>query len=167
MGFIDYIVQPLWETWAELVQPDCQEILDLLEDNREWYRSRIVVSPSDISARSSGGSSGRDSGGGAASKADGSPSAAEPVGVDEKSGAAEDDGAAAIEMEATTEALLQHPDISQSTSRNVSVNVTLTVQSIRTSAQTTAVAQPTAATSSSFHVPVPSDDPAGLQTTDV
>jgi len=47
VGFIDYIVHPLWETWADLVQPDCQEILDILEDNREWYRSRIVVSPDD------------------------------------------------------------------------------------------------------------------------
>ena len=37
MGFIDYIVHPLWETWADLVHPDAQDILDALEDNRDWY----------------------------------------------------------------------------------------------------------------------------------
>uniref|UniRef100_A0AAY4CR50 Phosphodiesterase n=1 Tax=Denticeps clupeoides TaxID=299321 RepID=A0AAY4CR50_9TELE len=41
VGFIDYIVHPLWETWADLVHPDAQEILDTLEDNREWYQSMI------------------------------------------------------------------------------------------------------------------------------
>lgn len=47
MGFIDYIVHPLWETWADLVHPDCQDILDTLEDNRDWYQNMIPVSPSD------------------------------------------------------------------------------------------------------------------------
>ena len=46
VGFIDYIVHPLWETWADLVQPDAQEILDALEENREWYQGQIPVSPS-------------------------------------------------------------------------------------------------------------------------
>ncbi|XP_004911040.1 cAMP-specific 3',5'-cyclic phosphodiesterase 4C isoform X1 [Xenopus tropicalis] len=46
VGFIDYIVHPLWETWADLVHPDAQEILDTLEDNREWYQSMIPQSPS-------------------------------------------------------------------------------------------------------------------------
>uniref|UniRef100_A0A672SDY6 Phosphodiesterase n=1 Tax=Sinocyclocheilus grahami TaxID=75366 RepID=A0A672SDY6_SINGR len=45
VGFIDYIVHPLWETWADLVHPDAQEILDTLEDNREWYQSLIPHSP--------------------------------------------------------------------------------------------------------------------------
>ncbi|KFZ61202.1 cAMP-specific 3',5'-cyclic phosphodiesterase 4D, partial [Antrostomus carolinensis] len=36
VGFIDFIAHPLWETWADLVHPDAQEILDTLEDNREW-----------------------------------------------------------------------------------------------------------------------------------
>lgn len=45
VGFIDYIVHPLWETWADLVHPDAQEILDMLEDNREWYQSMIPRSP--------------------------------------------------------------------------------------------------------------------------
>ncbi|XP_059100281.1 cAMP-specific 3',5'-cyclic phosphodiesterase 4C isoform X2 [Peromyscus eremicus] len=45
VGFIDYIAHPLWETWADLVHPDAQELLDTLEDNREWYQSRIPCSP--------------------------------------------------------------------------------------------------------------------------
>uniref|UniRef100_A0A8C8T7T7 3',5'-cyclic-AMP phosphodiesterase n=1 Tax=Peromyscus maniculatus bairdii TaxID=230844 RepID=A0A8C8T7T7_PERMB len=45
VGFIDYIAHPLWETWADLVHPDAQELLDTLEDNREWYQSRIPGSP--------------------------------------------------------------------------------------------------------------------------
>ncbi len=49
MGFIDYIVHPLWETWADLVHPDAQDILDTLEDNREWYQSMIPRSPSPTS----------------------------------------------------------------------------------------------------------------------
>nr|XP_028568501.1 cAMP-specific 3',5'-cyclic phosphodiesterase 4A isoform X2 [Podarcis muralis] len=46
VGFIDYIVHPLWETWADLVHPDAQDILDTLEDNRDWYHSMIPQSPS-------------------------------------------------------------------------------------------------------------------------
>ncbi|XP_055885166.1 cAMP-specific 3',5'-cyclic phosphodiesterase 4C-like isoform X5 [Biomphalaria glabrata] len=46
VGFIDYIVHPLWETWADLVYPDAQEILDTLEDNRDWYHASIPISPS-------------------------------------------------------------------------------------------------------------------------
>uniref|UniRef100_A0A3Q0T1W7 Phosphodiesterase n=1 Tax=Amphilophus citrinellus TaxID=61819 RepID=A0A3Q0T1W7_AMPCI len=50
VGFIDYIVHPLWETWADLVHPDAQDILDTLEDNREWYQSMIPHSPGSGSA---------------------------------------------------------------------------------------------------------------------
>ncbi|XP_042163604.1 cAMP-specific 3',5'-cyclic phosphodiesterase 4B isoform X1 [Oncorhynchus tshawytscha] len=46
VGFIDYIVHPLWETWADLVHPDAQDILDTLEDNRNWYQSMIPQRPS-------------------------------------------------------------------------------------------------------------------------
>uniref|UniRef100_A0AAQ4QWQ5 Phosphodiesterase n=1 Tax=Gasterosteus aculeatus aculeatus TaxID=481459 RepID=A0AAQ4QWQ5_GASAC len=46
VGFIDYIVHPLWETWADLVHPDAQDILDTLEDNRNWYQRMIPQSPS-------------------------------------------------------------------------------------------------------------------------
>ena len=49
VGFIDYIVHPLWETWADLVHPDAQDILDALEDNRDWYQSQIPVSLSSSS----------------------------------------------------------------------------------------------------------------------
>ena len=28
-------MHPLWETWADLVHPDAQDILDTLEDNRD------------------------------------------------------------------------------------------------------------------------------------
>lgn len=45
VGFIDYIVHPLWETWADLVHPDAQDILDTLEDNRGYYQSMIPPSP--------------------------------------------------------------------------------------------------------------------------
>lgn len=46
VGFIEYIVHPLWETWADLVHPDAQDILDTLEENRNWYHSMIPQSPS-------------------------------------------------------------------------------------------------------------------------
>uniref|UniRef100_A0A3B3CZS7 Phosphodiesterase n=1 Tax=Oryzias melastigma TaxID=30732 RepID=A0A3B3CZS7_ORYME len=49
VGFIDYVVHPLWETWADLVHPDAQDILETLEDNREWYQSMIPRSPSPTS----------------------------------------------------------------------------------------------------------------------
>lgn len=55
MGFIDYIVHPLWETWADLVHPDAQEILDTLESNRDWYQSMIPPSPPSEDARGSSG----------------------------------------------------------------------------------------------------------------
>ncbi|XP_033196544.1 phosphodiesterase dunce isoform X5 [Bombus vancouverensis nearcticus] len=45
VGFIDYIVHPLWETWAELVYPGARDILDNLEENRDWYHSMIPPSP--------------------------------------------------------------------------------------------------------------------------
>ena len=42
-------MHPLWETWADLVHPDAQDILDALEDNRDWYQSQIPVSPASSS----------------------------------------------------------------------------------------------------------------------
>ena len=39
---MDFIVHPLWESWAELVHPDAQNILDALETNRNWYYSHIA-----------------------------------------------------------------------------------------------------------------------------
>ena len=49
VGFIDYIVHPLWETWADLVHPGAQDILDTLEDNRDWFQSQIPPSPTSSS----------------------------------------------------------------------------------------------------------------------
>ncbi|XP_017494478.1 PREDICTED: cAMP-specific 3',5'-cyclic phosphodiesterase 4B-like, partial [Rhagoletis zephyria] len=54
VGFIDYIVHPLWETWADLVHPDAQDILDTLEENRDWYQSMIPASPPTESASDGG-----------------------------------------------------------------------------------------------------------------
>ncbi|XP_018315185.1 cAMP-specific 3',5'-cyclic phosphodiesterase isoform X5 [Mycetomoellerius zeteki] len=54
VGFIDYIVHPLWETWADLVHPDAQEILDTLEENRDWYQSMIPPSPPSDDQQQSG-----------------------------------------------------------------------------------------------------------------
>ena len=48
VGFIDYIVHPLWETWADLVYPDSQPILETLEANRYWFSSRVTESPTDV-----------------------------------------------------------------------------------------------------------------------
>ena len=45
VGFIDYVVHPLWETWADLVHPDAQDLLDALEDNRQYYHSMMPRSP--------------------------------------------------------------------------------------------------------------------------
>ncbi|XP_011365100.1 cAMP-specific 3',5'-cyclic phosphodiesterase 4C [Pteropus vampyrus] len=55
VGFIDYIAHPLWETWADLVHPDAQDLLDTLEDNREWYQSKIPRSPVDPTSPERGG----------------------------------------------------------------------------------------------------------------
>jgi len=41
VGFIEFIVHPLWETWADLVYPDASAILETLEQNRDWYQSRL------------------------------------------------------------------------------------------------------------------------------
>uniref|UniRef100_A0AAY4E244 Phosphodiesterase n=1 Tax=Denticeps clupeoides TaxID=299321 RepID=A0AAY4E244_9TELE len=64
VGFIDYIVHPLWETWADLVHPDAQDILDTLEDNRNWYQSMIPQSPTppfyDADKEGHGGGTGGD-----------------------------------------------------------------------------------------------------------
>ena len=40
--FIDFVVQPLWETWGDLVYPDAQEVLELIEENRQWYNEQML-----------------------------------------------------------------------------------------------------------------------------
>jgi cAMP-specific phosphodiesterase 4 len=44
IGFMDFIVHPLWESWADLVAPDAQSILDTLEKNRNWYCDQVEKS---------------------------------------------------------------------------------------------------------------------------
>ena len=46
---MDYIVHPLWETWADLVFPDSQPILETLESNRCWFSAMIPESPVEVS----------------------------------------------------------------------------------------------------------------------
>lgn len=41
VGFISFIVQPLWETWAELVHPDINHILDILKTNKSYYEKLL------------------------------------------------------------------------------------------------------------------------------
>ena len=53
VGFIDYIVHPLWETWAELVYPDCDDVINIMEYNRDWYSNSIQFSPKDLAQSSS------------------------------------------------------------------------------------------------------------------
>ncbi|KAL7851904.1 hypothetical protein SRHO_G00176890 [Serrasalmus rhombeus] len=43
VGFIDYIVHPLWETWGDLVHPDAQEILDTLQENRDCQNGEFQL----------------------------------------------------------------------------------------------------------------------------
>lgn len=143
VGFIDYIVHPLWETWADLVQPDCQEILDILEDNREWYRSRIAVSPSDeekkqpkktstIRSRSQQQKHGAIE----ASDTDSLKSRSSPTDAVATTTLAIADASTASEV---VEETILHPDISGGApsspttaacgnTRNISVNVTLTMK---------------------------------------
>lgn len=66
VGFIDYIVHPLWETWADLVHPDAQDILDTLEENRDYFQSMIPPSPpaEDCGGGNGGGAGGGNGGGG-------------------------------------------------------------------------------------------------------
>lgn len=52
VGFIDYIVHPLWETWAELVYPDCDDVISIMEYNRDWYSNSISISPNELTQSS-------------------------------------------------------------------------------------------------------------------
>jgi len=46
-------VHPLWETWAELVYPDCDDVIAIMEYNRDWYSNSIPPSsPGDVTAAS-------------------------------------------------------------------------------------------------------------------
>lgn len=37
------MVHPLWEIWGALTQPDCQVILDHLENNRVWLSTQDAL----------------------------------------------------------------------------------------------------------------------------
>ena len=39
MSFIDKVVLPIWNAWADFVQPDCQFIIDTLQANRDWQNT--------------------------------------------------------------------------------------------------------------------------------
>ena len=41
VGFIEFVVRPVWETLADLVNPDAQEILETLEVNKQYYQAKI------------------------------------------------------------------------------------------------------------------------------
>jgi len=56
VGFIDYIVHPLWETWAELVYPDCDDVISIMEYNRDWYSGSVPLSPNNDVAHQPHGS---------------------------------------------------------------------------------------------------------------
>ena len=45
IGFMDFIVRPVWETLADLLHYDVQEMLDILEENREWHETNMNCSP--------------------------------------------------------------------------------------------------------------------------
>ncbi|XP_052873013.1 cAMP-specific 3',5'-cyclic phosphodiesterase [Anopheles cruzii] len=60
VGFIDYIVHPLWEAWAELVRPDAQDILDRLEDNRAYYQALIPPPSPPVQEPAQGDDDGQD-----------------------------------------------------------------------------------------------------------
>lgn len=40
VNFIDYIAQPLWTTWADLVYPDAEQMLNYMKQNRDMYTKR-------------------------------------------------------------------------------------------------------------------------------
>lgn len=39
VSFIDYIVHPLWETWAELVDPYCNDVVDTIVQNKKHFEN--------------------------------------------------------------------------------------------------------------------------------
>ncbi|KAL1243142.1 5'-cyclic phosphodiesterase pde-4,Probable 3' [Trichinella spiralis] len=41
VGFIDYIVHPLMETWDDSVYLEGQSVLDQLEENRDWLFKKL------------------------------------------------------------------------------------------------------------------------------
>lgn len=50
MTFIDFIVDPLWETWAELVYPAGQVMMDNIAKTRDYWNAQIEPTSSDESS---------------------------------------------------------------------------------------------------------------------
>ncbi|XP_043270290.1 cAMP-specific 3',5'-cyclic phosphodiesterase-like [Venturia canescens] len=44
VGFIDFVVAPLWNVWAQLVDPNAEHIVESLQNNREYYRDLMSQS---------------------------------------------------------------------------------------------------------------------------
>ena len=44
VGFIDFVIFPLWETFADLVNPEGQGILDTLEGNKQYFQANVGAS---------------------------------------------------------------------------------------------------------------------------
>ena len=47
-SFIDFVVYPLWEVWAELVFPHAQFVLDRLHAMQEYWTDMIPTSPNHL-----------------------------------------------------------------------------------------------------------------------
>ena len=47
VSFIDFVVQPLWEAWAELVEPHCNDILLAIDSNKNHYQLLDLTSSED------------------------------------------------------------------------------------------------------------------------
>lgn len=56
MTFLDFIIYPLWETWAELVYPDAQEMLENISKTREFWDSQIKCASPPLSENEPDGS---------------------------------------------------------------------------------------------------------------
>ena len=49
-SFIDFVVYPLWEVWAELVFPHAQFVLDRLHAMQEYWTDMIPTSPNHLAS---------------------------------------------------------------------------------------------------------------------
>lgn len=49
-SFIDFVVYPLWEVWAELVFPHAQFVLDRLRAMQDYWTDMIPTSPNHINS---------------------------------------------------------------------------------------------------------------------
>lgn len=115
---MEFIVHPLWESWAELVHPDAQNILERLEVNREWYFNHIAPqSPTQLTT-ADGSASGTGSGSGSGSATDTmvvSPSSPPPPLHEAR---VEDVGPTANAMSDAVPPQLKHPEMIAPTAKH-------------------------------------------------